>query len=262
MIFDTHIHLNDEKLYNNLDFYLKEADERGVKLFLVIGYDKKSSELAVKIANKYKNCYAAIGIIPTEHKDYDDNSIGFLRDLYNKNKEKVKAIGEIGLDYYWEDALNIKIKQKKMFIEQIELANELNLPISIHSRDSIQDTFDILKKHKVNKCGVMHCYSGSLEMAKEFIKLGYKIAFGGVLTFKNSVTSKEVLQNISLDSIVFETDAPYLAPTPYRGKLNEPKFIKNTVLYAANFLNIDSDELERIAFDNSLKVFDIKYDEN
>lgn len=258
-IFDTHIHLNDEKLFNDLDNYIKDAKESNVGRFLCVGYDIESSIKACEIALKNDFVYASIGIIPTEYKKYNENSINELRDLYFKYKNKIKAIGEIGLDYYWENDESIKKIQKEMFIEQIKLANELNLPVSIHSRDSIQDTYQILKDYKVINAGIMHCYSGSKEMALEFIKLGFYIAFGGVLTFKNSKVTKEVIMNIPLDKIVFETDAPYLAPSPYRGKINEPKFILETVKYASNLLNIDLDKLIEITSNNAkiiLKIYE------
>ncbi len=255
MIFDTHIHLNDEKLYSNLDFYYKDATNNGASTFMCIGYDLESSIKACEIASKYDNVYASIGFIPTEHNKYNDNSINELRNLYKKYSSVIKCIGEIGLDYYWENDELIKEKQKRMFIDQINLSNELNLCVSIHARNAIQDTYDILKEHKVNNKGIMHCYSGSKEMAELFIKEGYLIAFGGVLTFKNSKESKEVLTSIPLTKIVFETDAPYLAPTPYRGKVNEPKYIIETIKYASNLLNINYEELCNIAYNNSKKVF-------
>lgn len=261
MIFDTHIHLNDKNYRDNLDLYIKEAKERGVTKFLCVGYDYESSLEAVEIASKYEDVYAAIGFIPTEHRKWDKNSITMLKNLLNKNK-KIIAIGEIGLDYYWEKEDEIKLKQKEMFIKQIDLANKYNLPISIHCRDAYQDTYDILKEHKVNNTGIMHCYSGSVEMAKEFIKLGYKIAFGGVLTFKNSVTTKMVLQNISLDDVVLETDAPYLTPVPNRGKINQAKYIKDTSNYAANMLCMNVDEFERKVYQNSLNILHVKTNEN
>lgn len=266
MIFDTHIHFNDERIYQDFDKFFNEALKQGVKRFLCIGYDVESSKLAIKIAEKHEEIYAAIGVIPTEHKQYklktseNDGTIDEIRSLA-KSSKKVIAIGEIGLDYYWENSPEVKEKQKTMFNEQIELANELNLPISIHCRNAIQDCFDILKAHKVNKTGIMHCYSGSKEMAIEFEKLGYKIAFGGVLTFKYSKDSKETLLNIKKESIVFETDAPYLAPTPYRGKMNEPKYIYETVKYAADMLNISFEEMQNISFKNSLEILNIKYED-
>lgn len=256
MIFDTHIHLNDKKIYENLDFYIQDALNKGVKKFLCVGYDLESSKLAIEIANKYHEVYASIGIIPTEYKQYNDDSINNLRKLMDKSN-KIVAIGEIGLDYYWEKEESVRTLQKKIFIEQIELANELNLPISIHCRDAYKDTLDILKEHTCIKKGIMHCFSGSLESAKEFIKLGYLIAFGGVLTFKNSIKTKEVLQNIDLKDVVFETDAPYLAPTPFRGKINIPSYIVETVKYASSLLNCPKETLEDITYKNSLRILNI-----
>lgn len=261
MIFDTHIHLNDEKLYENLEINIKEAKELGINKFLCVGWDYESSLLAVKIANEYEDVYAAIGYIPTEYKKWNENSISLLENLL-KTSKKIVAIGEIGLDYYWEKEDDVKKIQKDMFIKQIELANKYNLPVSIHCRDAIQDGYDILNEYKVNEAGVMHCYSGSLEMAKLFIKLGFKIAFGGVLTFKNSIVTKQVLTNISLDDVVLETDAPYLAPMPYRGKINLPKYIKNTSLFASDLLNIDNNLFEKKVYENSLKIFHVKTNEN
>lgn len=256
MIFDTHIHLNDKKIYENLDFYIQDALNKGVKKFLCVGYDLESSKIAIEIANKYHEVYASIGIIPTEYKQYNDDSINNLRKLMDKSN-KIVAIGEIGLDYYWEKEESVRTLQKKIFIEQIELANELNLPISIHCRDAYKDTLDILKEHTCIKKGIMHCFSGSLESAKEFIKLGYLIAFGGVLTFKNSIKTKEVLRNIDLKDVVFETDAPYLAPTPFRGKINIPSYIVETVKYASSLLNCPKETLEDIAYKNSLRILNI-----
>lgn len=256
MIFDTHIHLNDKKIFENLDFYIQDALNKGVKKFLCVGYDLESSKIAIEIANKYHEVYASIGIIPTEYKQYNDDSINNLRKLMDKSN-KIVAIGEIGLDYYWEKEESVRTLQKKIFIEQIELANELNLPISIHCRDAYKDTLDILKEHTCIKKGIMHCFSGSLESAKEFIKLGYLIAFGGVLTFKNSIKTKEVLQNIDLKDVVFETDAPYLAPTPFRGKINIPSYIVETVKYASSLLNCPEETLEDITYKNSLGILNI-----
>lgn len=256
MIFDTHIHLNDKKIYENLDFYIQNALNKGVKKFLCVGYDLESSKIAIEIANKYHEVYASIGIIPTEYKQYNDDSINNLRKLMDKSN-KIVAIGEIGLDYYWEKEESVRTLQKKIFIEQIELANELNLPISIHCRDAYKDTLDILKEHTCIKKGIMHCFSGSLESAKEFIKLGYLIAFGGVLTFKNSIKTKEVLRNIDLKDVVFETDAPYLAPTPFRGKINIPSYIVETVKYASSLLNCPKETLEDITYKNSLRILNI-----
>lgn len=256
MIFDTHIHLNDKNIYQHLEFYINDALNKGVKKFLCVGYDLESSKKAIEIANQYKEVYASIGIIPTEYKQYNDDSINSLKKLFTRSN-KIVAIGEIGLDYYWEKDESVRIFQKRMFIEQIKLANELNLPISIHCRDAYKDTLDILNNYPCNKKGIMHCFSGSIESAKEFIKLGYLIAFGGVLTFKNSVKTKEVLKSIDLVNVVFETDAPYLAPTPFRGKINIPSYIIETVKYASEFLKCPKEVVEEITYKNSLRILNI-----
>lgn len=257
MIFDTHIHLNDEQLLNNLDVLLENAYKKGVKRFLCVGWDVESSKIAVQLANKYKEVYAAIGVIPTSYKTWNEKSINDLKEIF-KTSNKIVAIGEIGLDYYWENSDEVKKIQKEMFIKQINLANELNLPISIHARDSLSDVLAILKEHRVINAGVMHCYSGSLELAKEFIKLGFKIAFGGVLTFKNSRVTKEVISGIELKDIVFETDAPYLSPVPFRGKTNLPEYIYETVLYASQYLNISMEDMEEISTNNANLIFHVK----
>ncbi|MFA6755518.1 MAG: TatD family hydrolase [Bacilli bacterium] len=259
MIFDTHTHLNDEKLFFDVNKYVKNAKEAGIDRVLCVGWDVNSSKKAIEIANNNDGIFASVGIMPTEHKQYTKNTINELEKLLDN--KKVKAVGEIGLDYYWENSEEIKKIQKEMFISQIELANKHNLPITIHCRDAIQDTFNILKEHPVKQKGVMHCYSGSLEMAKEFIKLGYMIAFGGTLTFKNSNNIKNVFDNIPLTSIVFETDAPYLSPAPNRGKINEPMNILDTIKYASNRKNLDLIELEKISYENSSNIFHVERNE-
>lgn len=260
MIFDTHIHLNDDKIYSNIDEYILNAKKFNINKFLCVGWDIESSKKAVEIAQKYEFIYAAIAVMPTEHKKYTTTTINELRELA-KNK-KVVAIGEIGLDYYWEKDKEIKEKQREMFIEQIKLANELNLPISVHCREAMQDCLDIIKKFHVKRKSVMHCYAGSYEMALEFIKNNFSIAFGGTLTYKNSVNVQRVFDNIDLKDVVFETDAPYLSPSKYRGKVNLPEYIYETVLYAANRRNIDFKKLQDITFSNSENIFHVKSYEN
>lgn len=261
MIFDTHIHLNDDCYNNDLDKIIKEANEIGINKFLCIGFDLNSSKKAVQIAKNFTGVFSSVGIIPTERKQYNNNSIIDLEKIIKEGK-KIKAIGEIGLDYYWEKEDYIKETQKKMFIEQINLANKFNLPISIHARDSLHDVLEILKSHPVKQSGIMHCYSGSLEMAREFVKLGYKIAFGGVLTFKNSRIVKEVFKGLNLEDVVFETDAPYLSPEPYRGKTNMPKYILNSLKYAADLRNIELNKLEEQTYLNSLNILHVEKNEN
>lgn len=256
MIFDTHIHLNDCKLYGNIEKYISDAKKEGIIRFLCVGWDIDSSKLAIEISTKYKEVYAAIAIMPTEFRKFTDTSIDDLRELA-KNK-KVVAIGEIGLDYYWEKTEEVKVKQKEIFIKQIELANELNLPITIHCRDAFQDCLDIVKKFHVKRKSVMHCYAGSLEMAKEFIKANFVIAFGGTLTYKNSINVQKVYDNIDLKDIVFETDAPYLAPASHRGQINVPQYIKDTIIYASNRRKIGLEAFEKQVFENSLNIFHVE----
>ena len=254
MIFDTHIHLNDEKLYSNLDEYIKSAQQKNVGKFLCVGWDLESSKKAIEIAHKYPNVvYAAVAIMPTEHKSYNDNSIEDLRNL--AKDPCVRAIGEIGLDYYWENSPEIKEKQKKMFIEQIKLANELDLPISVHCREAVQDTYDILKNFHVKRKSILHCYSGSLEMAKLFKDINFVFGFGGTLTYKNNKNAINTFDNIGLENVVFETDAPYLPPQDHRGKLNKPEYIYETVLFASNRKNMNIEDIEKVTTENANNIF-------
>jgi len=253
MIFDTHLHLNDEKLINNLDIYIKDALQKGVTRFLCVGWDLESSAKAIEIAHKYDCVYAAVAVMPTEWKQYNNESIARLEEFLSDSK--VVAIGEIGLDYYWEKTDEVKAIQRKMFIEQLQLANKHDLPITVHCRDAYQDCLDIVKKFHVKRKSVMHCYSGSYEMAKEFIKENFVLGFGGTLTYKNSKTVQNTFDNIGIENIVFETDAPYLAPQEFRGKTNIPEYICSTVLYAANRKNLDISTLENTVFEASVKIF-------
>lgn len=257
MIFDTHIHLNDKEFINNLDHYISEANKNGVKKFLCVGYDVQSSIQAVEIASKYEGVYVAIGVIPTEHKTYDDKTINELEKLLNKNK-KIIAIGEIGLDYYWENECKIIAKQKQMFIEQIKLANKYQLPISIHARNSLNDVFSILKEYPVEKRGVMHCFSGTYEEALNFISLGFKIAIGGVLTFKNAVNLHQIAEKCEIKDIVLETDAPYLAPVPFRGKTNEPKYIAKVLEAYISRVGKEEKLVEETLYNNACEIFHVE----
>lgn len=254
MIFDTHIHLNDEKLYSNLDEYIKSAQKKDVQKFLCVGWDLESSKKAIEIAHKYPGVvFAAVAIMPTEHASYNENSIDELRKL--AIDPCVRAIGEIGLDYYWEKTPEVKEKQKKMFIEQIALANEFDLPISVHCREAVQDTYDILKNFHVKRKSILHCYSGSLEMAKLFKDINFVFGFGGTLTYKSNKNAVNTFDNIDLKDVVFETDAPYLSPQNYRGKLNKPEYIYDTVLFASSRKNLDISVVEKITTENAEEIF-------
>ena len=255
VIFDTHCHLNDESLYDRIDQVISDAKKTGVSKFLVVGYDKKSSELAVKIANKYEECYAAVGIHPTEIFDLSEHDLYTTLNLY-KN-DKVVAIGEIGLDYHWVKEPEKRELQKEFFIKQIEFANEHELPISVHNRDAIEDCLAILKEHTPKCGGIMHCYSGSIEMMSEFIKLGMMISLGGPVTFTNAKTPKEVAEEVPLEKLLVETDSPYLTPHPHRGEKNEPKYICLVVEEIARLKDISKKHVEQVTYSNACKLFKI-----
>lgn len=254
---DSHCHLNDETLLNNIDEILKSAKEEGVKYFLVVGYDTKSSQIAVDLANKYKEIYAAVGIHPTDSLKMKENDLEIIKELAINNK-KVVAIGEIGLDYYWTKEEIDRNKQKQYFIEQIDLANALNLPIVVHSRDAKEDTLKVLKEHKVNNLGVMHCYSNGPGMIDEYLKIGFYISFGGPITFKNAIEPKESVIKCPLDRLLVETDSPYLTPHPYRGKTNEPKYVHLVLSKVAELKNISEEEVNKISDENFAKLFHVE----
>lgn len=256
MIFDTHVHLNDPMFKDNYQKLIDEAFEMGVKQFTIVGYDLQSSKKAIEIAKEYPFIYAAIGLHPSEQfKEYDSD----LLELEKLICDKVVAIGEIGLDYHY-DPMD-KNKQSDLFIKQIKLADKYHLPIIIHSRDACNDTFNILKENKqYYKKGIMHCYSYSLEMAKEYKKLGFIFGIGGVVTYKNGKTCKEVVSELDLKDIVLETDAPYLPPTPYRGKVNEPRYIVNVAKEISSLKNIDIKKIEEATTKNACDFFGVDYE--
>ena len=252
---DSHCHINDELYKNNPAEYVKEAEKVGVFQFLVVGFDEKSSELALEIANKNKSCYAAVGIHPSDAKNAKPGDLEKIKEL--AKSEKAIAIGEIGLDYYWDKDESVRAQQKEFFKEQIKIANELNLPISIHCRDALEDCLQILKENPVKRGGIMHCYAGSLEMSSEFIKLGFLLGFGGTVTFKNSVRPKEVAKNVPSNSYVLETDAPYLTPHPFRGKENHSKYLHLVRDQIADLRNISPEQVEKETTNNFKRVFGI-----
>lgn len=247
---DTHCHL-DLKDYPDLEDVILKMEGN---YMIASGYDIESSKHVINLINKYDNIYGTIGIHPSDVKKYSIQIIDQLEEMI-KN-EKIVGVGEIGLDYYW-DKENKEI-QKEFFIAQIKLAQKYNLPIVIHSRDSIEDTFQILQEYLNDTKAVLHCYSGSYEMAKKFAKLGVKFGIGGVLTFKNSQKLREVVENMGLENFILETDSPYLTPEPYRGKRNEPY----NIIYVANKIseikNIDVNDVINITTKNASLIFDLK----
>lgn len=254
MLFDTHVHLNSEQ-YENIEEIIKSALANNVTKMVVVGYDLESSLKAIKIAQDYDFIYAAIGIHPSEVKNMKNGDLIRLETFLTS--PKVVAIGEIGLDYHWDK--DNKEEQKEMFIKQIKWAKHYNLPIIIHSRDAAQDTYDILKENKnYYDKGIMHCYSYSLDLAKEFINLDFMLAFGGTLTFLNSKQNKDVVKNIDLKYLLTETDSPYLTPHPYRGQRNEPKYIGLVVKEIAKIKNISEEESARSTYNNACNFFGVE----
>ena len=253
MFIDTHCHLSSED-YESIDKVIEEAKEKNVKYLIVSGYDKKSIKEVIDIANRHDNIYLTLGYHPSEADITTDEDLIELKEII-KNNKKVIGIGEIGLDYHW--VKDNKEKQKELFIKQVNIAKELDLPVVIHSRDAFQDTFDILKE--TNHRGVIHCFSGNIENAKMYSSIGYYFGIGGVLTFSNS-NLKETIKEIPLDRILLETDSPYLAPTPYRGHQNEPKFIPIIAKELSDILNKNIEEIEEKIRENTSKIFNIKID--
>lgn len=248
---DTHSHINMiEEL--SLDEVLKNAKENGVeKIILPSAYPKDIDEV-MEITEKYENVYGLLGVHPSEVKDWTDDLSDKIKEYSSQNK-KIVGIGEIGLDYYWDKSFNDL--QKEVFIKQIKLANELDLPISIHDREAHKDTFDILKEHNKGSKIIMHCFSGSVEFARECIKEGWYLALGGVVTFKNAIKMKEVAQDIPLDKLLLETDAPYLTPVPFRGKENQPAYTKFVAEEIAKLRGITFEEVDKVTTENALEVF-------
>lgn len=252
MLIDTHSHI-DMQEFDDLDAVVLRAKEFGVEKIVVPSVDRSSFEKIIEIADMYEGVYCALGIHPTEaqeanEKDYDDI-------IKLASHKKVVAIGECGLDHYW-DKTHIK-EQNESFLRQIEIAKSLNKALIVHDRDAHKDTYDLLTQNIKDEIPViMHCFSGSLEFAKECINKGFYIALGGVLTFKNAKRAHEIAKNIPLEYLLLETDAPYLTPVPFRGKRNEPAYVKYVAEEIANIRGISLEEVADATTKNARKVFE------
>ena len=246
MLIDTHCHLSNDE-YDNLEEIIKEMDG----FMIASGCDDKTNKIVLELVNKYDNAYGTLGIHPEDVDKITDDSFKLLEE--NLNNPKIVGIGEIGLDYYWTK--ETVEKQKEVFEYQVKLAEKYNMPVVVHSRDAIQDTYDILKKYNVR--GSIHCFSSSLEMAREFIKLGYKIGVGGTLTFKNSKKIQDIVKELDLTNILLETDSPYLSPEPFRGKRNKPSNVYYIALKVAELKDINVDEVLNITNNNAMEIFDL-----
>ena len=254
MIFDTHAHYDDDAFDNDRDVLLSGMKEAGVEYIVNVGASMASSERSVALAEKYPFIYAAVGVHPDEAGELNDEKIEQLRKW--ANHEKVKAIGEIGLDYYWDkEQHNL---QKHWFMRQMELANECKLPMIVHSREAAKDTLDMVIAAKpLELSGIIHCYSYSVELAREYLNMGYYIGIGGVLTFKNAKKLKEVAEYVPLSQLVLETDCPYLAPVPYRGKRNDSSKLSLVAEELAAIKQMPVEEVIRITKENGRKIYHI-----
>ena len=245
-IFDTHTHLNVEEFAGRETEELQLAKEMSVAAHNIVGFDRPTIERALELADSYDQLYATIGWHPPEAVE------AYLLDKLRH--PKVVALGEIGLDYHWMTAS--KDVQERVFRRQIQLSKELNLPFVVHTRDALEDTYEIIKSEGVGpRGGIMHSYSGSLEMAERFIELGMMISFSGVVTFKKATDIQEAAQNLPLDKILVETDAPYLAPVPKRGRENKTAYTRYVVEKIAELRGLTVEEVAQATYENAKKVF-------
>lgn len=251
MIFDTHAHYDAEQFDEDREAVLASMPEKGVAGIVNVGASLKGCKASVDFAKKYPFMYAAVGVHPDEVGALNEETFARMKEW--AKEEKVVAIGEIGLDYYWDE--EPREVQKEWFIRQLALARELNLPVNIHSREAAEDTFQIMKEHGKGISGIIHCFSGSKEMAMEYVKLGYHIGVGGVVTFKNGKKLKQVVEAVPLEWIVLETDAPYLAPTPFRGKRNDSSLIPYMAQEIAEIKGITAEEVLGQTEVNARKVY-------
>lgn len=253
MFIDVHAHLVDER-YEDSNLIVENAKFFGVNKIICASADYETSKKAVEFVQDKEGIFCTVGVHPEDCEEYDQVESKLVELFKN---EKVVAVGEIGLDYHYENYN--KEKQMEVFEKQIILADKLDLPVVIHSRDAMADTMEILKrnKDKLNHGGIFHCYSGSIEEAKEILKLGFSFSFGGVCTFKNARRAVEVIEYIPLEKIMLETDCPYLAPEPHRGETNEPKYIPIIAEKIAQIKNISLEEVARVTTENAERLFKI-----
>lgn len=255
MLIDTHAHLDDERFDNDRALVIENARKNGICNIINVGYNEKTILSTIDLINNNDFIFGAIGWHPNNAHQIKESDYQWIEELVSNNS-KILAIGEIGLDYYHDYAP--KEIQQEVFVKQIRIAKRLGVPIIIHNRDAHQDVMNILKEEKADEIGgIMHSYSGSLEMALEYIKLNFYISFSGPITFKNAKNPKNVATNIPLDKILVETDSPYLTPEPHRGKRNEPVYVKYVSDEIARLRNLDIAEVNKITTQNAKKIFKI-----
>ena len=257
MLFDSHMHLNDERFLGREEEVVSEAKDAGAPLLFCAGYDLASSRKAVELAERFPEVYAFVGFHPENLEEVSEEALEEIASL--AKSKKVVGIGEIGLDYHWFKDPGDHEKQKTWFARQIDLANALGLPVSIHAREAYGDLLLFLKEHPIEEGGVLHCYSGSPEMMREFAKLGLYFGFDGPITYKNAVTPKECVKACPLDRILVETDSPYLPPVPFRGKENCPKYIPYIAREMASLKGMELDDLAEALNENLNRLFHVKH---
>lgn len=254
MLFDTHVHLNADQFEEDIEQVIERANEAGVSKMTVVGFDEKTINKAMELTEKYDFIYAAVGWHPVDAIDLNQEYLNWIRDL--ASHPKVVAIGETGLDYHWDKSP--KKAQKDAFRKQIQLAKEVKLPLIIHNRNADEDVVKILKEEKAEETGgIMHCFGGSIEIARACMDMNFYISFGGPVTFKNAKETKETAKEIPLERMLIETDAPYLAPHPYRGKRNEPAYVKLVAEEIARLKELDYEEVAHQTTKNAEKLFGI-----
>ncbi len=252
-LFDTHAHLSDEAFDADRDALVSSLKEYGVTRVIDVACDLRSTEKTLELLEKYPFIYGTAGMHPHDVKAMDNALMDKLADLLSH--KKMLALGEIGLDYHYD--LSPREVQRKWFAEQLELARQLDMPVTLHIREAFGDCMDILKAHRSGLRGVMHCYSGSVETAYECLDLGLAFSFGGAVTFKNAKKPIEVIEKLPLESILLETDCPYMTPVPYRGKRNDPSFINLVAEKIAEVRGMELEELSEVTFNNANRVFEI-----
>lgn len=251
---DSHAHLDEERFDEDRDEFIKSLKENAISYVINPSSDMETSRRVVELSNKYENIFAAVGIHPHDAEGFKEDDLDELREL--SKDERVVAIGEIGLDYYYDNSP--RDIQKEVFRKQLELSHELDLPVIIHTRDAMGDTYDILKEFEGRVRGVMHCYTGSVEMAEKFMKLGFYISIAGPVTFKNAVNVREMAKQIPLERLLIETDSPYLAPVPNRGKRNDPTNVRYVADMLANLKEIQIDKIIEHSRENTVELFSLK----
>ena len=260
--FDSHCHLDDERFDEDRETLIHEIQKAAITKFVSAGYSLEASKKGLELSKKYEYIYTTCGISPNDIPQTEEvlwKEIDEIRHLVESNlkSKKIVAIGEIGLDYYWEKDLQRRKWQRQAFVKQIEIANEFDLPIVIHTREAVMDTLEILKENTVDKKGIFHCCPLNRELVKEALKVGFYISFAGPITFKNSKNANEIIEMVPNDKMLIETDSPYLAPEPVRGTRNDPRNVKFIAQKIADVKGISLEKVAKITYENAKKIFNI-----